>query len=128
MRPGDSAEFEHTVTQSDIARFAELSGDTNPLHTDAAYAAETPFGKPIAHGMFLGALVSRLLGVYLPGKNCLYLSQTLEFHKPVYTGETVMVSGVVTHTSESTKISEIAIQIKKGETVCVKGIAKVTTL
>lgn len=128
MKTGDSASFERTISREDVAAFAALSGDTNPLHIDVGYAEGTPFKKPIVHGMLLGALVSKLVGVYLPGEKCLYLSQSLEFHKPVFPGETVTVSGKVTHFSESTQIGEVAIEINRGDTMCVKGIAKVKVL
>lgn len=128
MKQGDTATFERTITSEDVAAFAALSGDTNPLHTSEEFASHTQFKKPIVHGMLLGSLVSKLVGVYLPGEKCLYLSQTLEFHKPVFPGETVTVSGKVTHFSESTQIGEVAVEIARDSDICVKGIAKVKVL
>ena len=112
MSIGDKSSFKRTVTNEDIIEFARISGDINPLHLDAKYAASTKFKKRIAHGMFLGALCSRLVGVYLPGRRCLYLSQDLVFKNPVYIGDTVTVTGRVKHKSNAARIIEIAIEIK----------------
>jgi len=122
---GEKASFERVITERDIASFAELSGDFNPLHLDPAYAAQTKFGKPLAHGMLLGALCSALVGMHLPGKRCLYLAQTLAFKNPVFAGDALTVSGTVTAKSESTRILTIAIAISKGEAIAAEGEAKV---
>jgi acyl dehydratase len=86
---GDSAERTRTISDIDIAAFAAASGDENPVHTDAAYAATTRFGRPIAHGMLSASLVSAVLGNDLPGPGSIYLSQTLSFKAPVYAGDTI---------------------------------------
>ena len=125
---GDSAMFRRTITAKDMSEFARLSGDMNPLHLDAKYAASTKFKKRIAHGMFLGALCSRLVGVYLPGRRCLYLSQDLIFKKPVYIGDTVVVAGKVKHRSAATKIIEVAIEIRNKKQLAAYGTAKVQIL
>jgi 3-hydroxybutyryl-CoA dehydratase len=97
---GKSASFEVSITDELVERFAELSGDQNPLHTDEAYAAKTKFGHRIPHGMIAGALFSRLVGMYLPGKYGLYLSQTLRFHSPLTLRGIVTVRGEVSHKSD----------------------------
>ena len=122
---GDSDNFEVVVTDDMIRQFADVSGDHNPLHTDPAYAMTTKFGKPVAHGMLLASFFSRLVGMYLPGKHALYLSETLSFKNPVYAGDAIMVTGRVTQKSESTKIITIAVAISKiGGEVAVDGEAK----
>jgi acyl dehydratase len=108
---GDRATLRHAVTHKDIAGFAALSGDHNPLHVDAAYAASTPFGKVVVHGFFLGSLVSQLVGMQLPGKRALLMKEALEFKEPVFVGDTVAIEGEVTAKSESTHILTIDIQI-----------------
>jgi 3-hydroxybutyryl-CoA dehydratase len=125
---GDTASFERTILGSDVTAFAELSGDYNPLHTDAAYATHTSFGRPIAHGMLLGALCSTLVGMYLPGKRCLYLSQSLRFKKPVYADDVVAVRGTVTAKSVATRVLTIAVSITRGEEEVVSGEAQVQVL
>jgi len=81
---GDQASFDQVWSKKDVQAFAELCGDMNPIHIDAEYARTTKFGRPIVHGMLLGAACSKLLGMQLPGKRCLYLKQSLTFKKPVF--------------------------------------------
>jgi acyl dehydratase len=78
-----------------VDEYAELLGDHNPLHVNADFAAQTIFGKPIAHGGILFGLISRIIGTTLPGPGTVYLSQTLRFHKPVYVGERVIIRVVL---------------------------------
>lgn len=90
VKIGDRAEFEKAVTAEDIALFAQVSGDTNPLHRDAEYAAKTRFGECIAHGMLTAGFISAALGTKLAPHCCVvYLSQSLRFLRPVKIGDTV---------------------------------------
>ena len=89
-RVGDRAEYERVVTSEDIQKFAEVSGDTNPLHRDAAFAAKTRFGEPIAHGMLSAGYISAVLGTKLAPSCCaVYVSQSLRFLRPVKIGDTI---------------------------------------
>jgi len=123
IKVGDTASFERTVSVNDIDTFAELSGDNNPLHMDEAYAASTQFGKRVVHGMLLGALTSTLLGMYLPGKRCLYLSEKLTFKKPCFIGDSISVHGKVTHKSTTMHTLIIGISIRRGDEELVSGEA-----
>jgi 3-hydroxybutyryl-CoA dehydratase len=84
---GDTATAELEVTRDDVERFAALTGDDNPLHVDPEYAAESVFGEPVAHGMLTASAVSAALAE-LPG-DVVYVSQDLEFTRPVTPGETL---------------------------------------
>jgi 3-hydroxybutyryl-CoA dehydratase len=86
---GQSAELTRAVGAADIEAFAAVTGDVNPLHLDAAYAATTPFGQRIAHGMLSAGYISAVLGTTLPGPGAVYLSQTLRFKRPVRIGDEV---------------------------------------
>ncbi|MBM3524693.1 MAG: MaoC family dehydratase [Alphaproteobacteria bacterium] len=86
---GQSASFAKTVTEADIVLFAGVSGDTNPVHLDADYAAGTLFKGRIAHGMLSAGFISTVLGTRLPGPGTIYLGQTLRFKAPVRIGDTV---------------------------------------
>jgi 3-hydroxybutyryl-CoA dehydratase len=86
---GQSAEITHVVEATDIDAFAAVSGDSNPVHLDQAYAATTPFGGRIAHGMLSAAYISAVLGTKMPGPGAIYLSQTLKFRRPVRIGDAV---------------------------------------
>lgn len=79
-----------TITAADIHQFAHLTGDTNPLHTDHAFAKGTRFGEPIAQGMLAASVISAAIGTKLPGPGTIYLSQELRFIKPVKVGDTVI--------------------------------------
>ncbi len=90
VKVGDRAEFAKIVTADDIQKFAEVSGDTNPLHRDPEYAKKTRFGECIAHGMLSAGFISAVLGTKLAPHACVvYLSQSLRFLRPVKIGDTV---------------------------------------
>src|SRR3989344_1661910 len=122
---GETADFERTISESDVSAFAHLSGDFNPLHVDSAYAQKTKFGRRLVHGMLLGSLCSRMVGMYVPGEKCLYLRQTLTFKKPVHIGDTVKVLGRVASKSVSTKIIEVEISMLRDGEEVVSGVATV---
>ncbi|TMI76777.1 MAG: MaoC family dehydratase [Bacillati bacterium ANGP1] len=86
---GQRAALSKTITEADIRTFAALTGDHNPLHLDAAFAGRSRFGRPIAHGILVAGVLSAALGTALPGPGAIYLSQTLKFLRPVYSGDTV---------------------------------------
>ena len=93
---GQSAELSYTVTADLIERFAEVSGDDNPVHLDQDYAVATQFGGRIAHGMLSASFISAVLGTRLPGKGAIYLSQSLRFRRPVRIGDQVTARATVT--------------------------------
>jgi 3-hydroxybutyryl-CoA dehydratase len=93
-----------TITDNDIVRFAEVSGDRNPVHLDADYAARSPFGQRIAHGFLTGSMISALIGMELPGAGSIYLGQTLKFLAPVHIGDTVTASVEVIGVREEKRI------------------------
>ena len=87
---GTSVSFEKTVTAEDIAKFSDVSGDTNPLHSDPDYAARTRFKEPIAHGILAAGVISAALGTRLaPDSVVVYLRQNLSFRAPVMPGDTL---------------------------------------
>ena len=86
---GQSADMTKIVTTADIEAFAAVSGDTNPVHLDEAYARTTTFQGRIAHGMLSAAYISAVLGNQLPGPGAIYLSQSLRFRRPVKIGDPV---------------------------------------
>lgn len=93
---GQTAAYTREVTERDIQLFAAASGDVNPLHLDPEFAAGTPFGERIAHGMLTGAFISAALAMTLPGPGTIYVGQTLRFRLPVKIGDTVTVTLEVT--------------------------------
>jgi len=89
LKPGDKASRTQTISDQMVRSFAELTGDSNPVHLDDAYAAGTRFGRRIAHGMIAAGLISATLANDLPGPGTVYLSQTLQFKAPVFPGDTI---------------------------------------
>jgi acyl dehydratase len=89
LEAGDHAEIVRTITPENIASFIDAVGDFNPVHSDPAYAATTPFKEPIAPGIYTAGLVSAVIGTRLPGPGAIYVSQSLQFTKPVKAGDTI---------------------------------------
>lgn len=84
-----------TIDSADVVGFAEVTGDRNPIHLSEHFAARTPFGTRIAHGLYTASLISAVLGTRLPGPGAVYISQTLNFRAPVKIGDTVEVTVAV---------------------------------
>ena len=123
---GVKTKFTVHITESTINEFARISGDHNPLHMDEQYAAKTQFGKRVCHGMLLSSFFSRLVGMYMPGKNALYFSQTLNFQTPCFVGDEITIEGEVIDKSQSTRIITIKTTAHNQVGKClVDGIAKV---
>jgi 3-hydroxybutyryl-CoA dehydratase len=92
---GLTEELRKTIDASDVVGFAEVTGDRNPIHLSEHFAAKTPFGTRIAHGLYTASLISAVLGTRLPGPGAVYISQTLNFRAPVKIGDTVAVKVAV---------------------------------
>ncbi len=106
------------VTDRDMADFARLSGDDNPLHHDAALAADGGFQGPVVYGGLLVAQVSRLLGTRLPGHGCVWRSLTLKFRSPLHVGQEAVLTGRVSHANEEAGLYLIDLRIEsEGRTV-----------
>ncbi|MBD2840401.1 MaoC family dehydratase [Pseudomonas sp. JM0905a] len=91
LEVGQKATFSTAVEERHIQLFAAVSGDRNPVHLDAEYAATTMFKERIAHGMFTGALISAAIACEMPGPGSIYLGQQLKFTRPVKLGDTLTV-------------------------------------
>ncbi len=111
---GQEAKISSTVTEADVAGFAEISGDTNPVHLDAEYAASTIFKERIVHGMLSAAYISAVFGTRLPGPGAIYVSQSLKFIAPVKIGDTVVTTVKIIELVEAKNRA-------KFETICAVG-------
>lgn len=89
FKVGMTESYEQTITDFDIKSFASLSGDNNPVHMSDQYAEKSRFKKRIAHGLLSASFFSALFGTRLPGYGCVYVSQNLNFRRPVFIGDTV---------------------------------------
>jgi 3-hydroxybutyryl-CoA dehydratase len=113
LSPGVSADISWTAEVAEIESFADLSGDRNPLHMDGAYARERGFADRVAHGFLLGAKVSALIGMFLPGRRCLLVEENLNFPNPVYPGDEVTLSGEVVDTHTDLALVSLKIRGEK---------------
>jgi 3-oxoacyl-[acyl-carrier protein] reductase len=116
---GDVESIRRTVTEADVKRFVEMTGDDNPLHVDRAYAERTPFKDVVVHGMLGASLVSAVIGTKLPGEGALWLKQNFDFALPVRLGDELDVSCTVTRKSDRDRLLELEARIvnQNSETV-----------
>lgn len=129
VQVGSSASIRRTVTEADVARFVEMTGDDNPLHVDRAYAETTPFKDVVVHGMLGASLLSTVIGTKLPGEGALWVSQSFDFPAPVRVGDELEVSATVTAKHERQRLLELDARIvnQHGELV-LTGSGKVKAL
>ena len=107
IKVGDEASLARTITEAHIVNFAGVTGDMNPIHVDAEYAAHSMFKERIAHGMLVAGLISAVLGTQLPGPNSIYLGQDLTFVAPVMFGDTITVVVTVTGKRDEKRIIKL---------------------
>ena len=112
------------ITDESVKAFANLSGDCNPIHLDEEIAARSRFGKRVAHGMLLGSYISAILGEKFPGNGTIYLSQNMQFKKPIYIGDIVEFELCIR--SVKGKVITLQTNVKNGKgDYCMEGEAKV---
>jgi acyl dehydratase len=122
LRVGQVESVKRVVSQSDLNRFAALSGDDNPIHVDPEFAARTRFGRTVAHGMFLYGIVCSVLGSRLPGPGTLQLEQELMFPSPTCAGEEVTVRIEVTQVGPAEGLADLTTSIvRPGGSVGLQG-------
>jgi len=104
---GMQKNFKVNISENMLNEFGRNTEDYNPLHMNEKYASSTSFKKRVCSGMFLSSFFSRLVGMYLPGKHALHISQSLNFVNPCFIGETITVEGKVIDKSPATKIIKL---------------------
>ena len=109
---GQKATREMTVTEETVAAYAELTGDRNPLHFDAEFAAGTRFKRLIAQGGIATGLLHALVAMDMPGPGSVFLSQSWSFPKPVYIGDTIRAQATVTSVHDRRGIVKLDIVIE----------------
>jgi 3-oxoacyl-[acyl-carrier protein] reductase len=123
---GDRAELKHKITQDDINKFVDLTGDDNKLHIDEAYAKTTSFKKPVAHGMLSASFISTIIGTKLPGDGALWFSQNIEFHLPVRVGDEITIIAEVVKKVDRNNSIELTTDIfNQNKEKVTSGLAKV---
>ena len=118
--------FQIKITEKMVDDFANFSGDYNPLHMDQNFAKSKNFKNRVCHGMLLSSFFSTLIGMYLPGKNSLYFSQTINFQLPCFVNQKIIVSGKVIEIIPSIKTIVLETKIFNDSQDClIDGIANV---
>ena len=126
VRAGEAHEEAVEVGAERVRAFADATGDHNQVHFDAAYAATTRFGRPIAHGMLLLGLVSRVLATTFPGPGTIYVSQEARFLRPVHVGDRVTVRLTVEAVDAARRRLKLATAVlDSAGRACVEGRAEV---
>ena len=127
IQVGDTASFSKTITESDIHSFSAITADFNPIHVDEVYATTSALGRKmggrIAQGMLSASLFSTLVGMYIPGKGALYVSQTCNFKRPVKIGDTIRAECRVVEKLEKFRIRMITTCSNQRDEVVIEGEA-----
>lgn len=126
LKEGDTFIHEFSYTQDDVNTFANLTGDNNPIHLDAEYAATTMFKKPIIHGALSSSVFSKILGTEFPGEGTVYLGQESNFLRPMFVDNNYIAEFSIISITDK-KQATISTSIKDANTgkVTVKGQATV---
>ncbi len=122
---GMTERLSKVVSSDDVVGFAEITGDRNPIHLSEHFAARTPFGTRIAHGLYTAGLISALLGTRLPGPGAIYISQTLNFRAPVRIGDRVDVEVTVGELIRERARARLVCACAVGDTLVLDGEALV---
>ncbi len=108
---GERASFKHRITEDDVRKFVDLTGDDNPLHVDPKFAEKTPFKGIVTHGMLSASFISTMIGKYIPGEGALWVSQHLDFLLPVRLNDELEISAEVTHIHLRQNLLHLSVQI-----------------
>lgn len=122
---GTHYQHEFRFTQDDVVAFADLTGDRNPIHLDAEYAATTKFKVPIIHGHLSSSVFTRFLGMGEPGgPGSIYMKQETEYLRPMHVDTDYIVVFEVVEVDPARHIAKISTQVKNKETgkVTIRGI------
>lgn len=115
LQPGLSHSFDAVVTAEMMRHFGDDSGDNNPMHVDAAFAASNGFPGVVVYGLLSSAFYSTLVGVHLPGRFALLQGINVDFHRPIFVGLPLRIKGEITHLNDAYKQATISAEITTHE-------------
>ncbi len=126
---GQSASLERIISAEDVAAFARLTGDDNPVHVDNEYARSMGLGGGVVHGMLTASFISTLIGTALPGPGALWLSERFSFRAPARIGDRVQATVTIRRISPSTRVLVLDVEVRnQRETLLMDGEAQVHVL
>lgn len=112
---GRTASRSMAVTPAAVRAYAEITGDRNPLHFDEAFAAQTSFGRLVAHGGITTGILHALVAEDMPGPGTVFLSQNWKFTAPVYIGDEITATAEVLSVHASKPVCSLAIRVARGD-------------
>ena len=118
-----SANLERIIYEQDLINFAEVSGDTNPIHLNKQFAAKSIFGEQVSHGLLVASFISAVFGTIFPGPGWIYISQNIEFKAPVFIGDKVVVNVNVAKILKLRKMVEFKTIVTVRDKTVVNGLA-----
>ncbi|WP_338815087.1 MaoC family dehydratase [Bernardetia sp. Wsw4-3y2] len=127
LKEQDEYRLTFSYSQEQVNRFAEVTGDNNPLHLDEKYAATTMFKRPIMHGFLGGSVFSKIFGTLFPGEGTIYMNQTMNFMRPMFVDteyEAVMTITEINREKNRAKVQTQVIDKSTGK-VTISGEATV---
>lgn len=125
LREGMSYHYTTQVTTKDVESYADICGDCSPLHVDRQFGAKSSFGGNVVHGMLVASHFSTLVGVFLPGKNCLLTGMEVEFVRPIPVGSEITVSASIVSIQRVHRMILVKLLAYLDGMVCVQGQARV---
>ena len=125
LEVGQTAEITRLVDEDAVRKFAEVSGDFNPLHMDEDYARRSPFRGRIVHGALVASFISCVLGNHLPGPGAVFAGMTMRFQRPVRIGDTVIARATVTEVDVRQRRATLACVCEVDGEVCMEADAEV---
>ena len=118
-----SGNLERIIYEQDLINFAEVSGDTNPIHLNKQFAAKSIFGEQVSHGLLVASFISAVFGTIFPGPGWIYISQNIEFKAPVFIGDKVVVNVNVAKILKLRKMVEFKTIVTVRDKTVVNGLA-----
>lgn len=124
---GYQYKYNFECSQNQVDEFAKITGDNNPLHLNDDYASKTIFNKPIMHGFLSASVFSKVFGTLFPGEGTIYISQSLEFKKPMFVNQQYIAVFIIESINQEKGIAVISTEIldkQQNQTIIGKAVIR----
>jgi acyl dehydratase len=119
LKVGQTASRSNTLTQEHVDKYADITGDRNPLHFDDDFAAKTPFGRRVVHGGLTSGILNALVAEDMPGPGTVFMSMELSFVKPVFVGDTITATATVLEVHATKPVCKLEMKVERQDGVVV---------